>query len=163
MYNVRYYDKVIHPDTFKKGFIGWWIRCVNFLRWKLEVHAQSCVLSYLCMEAGHTANHKKRYLDSFRVDVKKERVEKEETSPDFSFGVQAVERRDKYVTKSFANNFADVVSEQQVVESFKEEITELPNRPESALGLLSRYGDKTRASRYAKGRRRFVVIEEDEE
>lgn len=162
MYNVRHYDKVIHPDTFKQGVMGWWIRCLNFLRWKLEVYIQSCVLKYLCKEAGHQPEQKKRYLDAFRIDVKKEKLEKEELSPNVSSGGQEVTRGERYRTSTFAKNFDKLVEEQQVVESAKETIDELPNRPETVLNLLSRYSEKTRASRYAKGRKRFVVIEEED-
>lgn len=76
MFRVRYYDQLIHPDQFE-GRLGFVIRALNWLRWKIEVLVQSLVVRYLI----RVNSAPRSVLDDFRVDVEVEKLQRDLTSP----------------------------------------------------------------------------------
>lgn len=82
MYEVRSYDQSMHPDLFKGGgVLGFAIRCLNFLRWRLEVFVQYLTLQWAMREQNFSPKKRQEVLETFRLDVIKEKVEYKERSP----------------------------------------------------------------------------------
>lgn len=82
VYEIRSYNETYHPDLFRGGgVLGFAIRVLNFLRWKLEVLVQYLALQYWMRQQNFSLKSRQKVLDVFKLDVIKEKVEFYERSP----------------------------------------------------------------------------------
>lgn len=131
MYRVRYYDRAFHPDYFRDGYLGWCIRVLNNLRWKLEVMVQGLVVRYLSRGMG--GEEKKAVLKRFERDVAGERLEKVISSPLLNPTIPpAVVEEDE----PSGVHVVDSSAGRRVAE-------------DGILGVIERYAPKGRSSRYS--------------
>lgn len=151
MYRVRYYDQLIHPDSFKaSGWRGALIVALNWVRWQIETFIQKQVLLFYIEKGELPKERKGSLLDTFRVDVQAERLQKEATSPlrepmpDLAQPSRGREGRYEEGTKSTA---LDAWAKEEG----------LPDRPKSLTNLIGMYAPNIRAKKYARGRR-FLVM-----
>lgn len=154
MFNVRYYEQVIHPDHFRRGGgLGLSIRVLNWLRWKLETAVQFLVLHFLARKGALPATKVRNLVDNFRADVAAEKVVKLQTSPDVVRDEAPLgQRADKYAAGAFAS----------VMEDARVEDENLPTRPQPIDDLIARLGHETRSKRYSRGHRHVLSATEDD-
>jgi len=146
VYRVRYYDQSYHPDEFRKGFRGWYIRALNWVRWKLETYIQLQALRYLSKEAALPKKEVGVLTKHFKLDVRAESVEKDQTSPDVVGPIEPSIRADVYQEGR----------QRSVLSAAHDDNGK--TRPEPIDGLAARYGATTiRQRRYARGRGRHFV------
>jgi len=139
---------MIHPDHFK-GWLGWWIRLFNALRWKLETFVQRLVLRYMANQANLPREKRLEFRRVFELDVAAERLVKEQTSPN----VQKIElppqpgvtRADRYVDGA----------QRSALETAHAEENDQPIRPRRLNNMISAYGAPGREKKY--GRRYFTA------
>ncbi len=82
MYEVRSYSDKYHPDLFRRDTVlGVSIWALNFLRWKLEVFVQYLTLRYFLRDQKFSPKKSKEVLETFKLDVLKEKAECFERSP----------------------------------------------------------------------------------
>lgn len=153
MYRVRYYAEQIHPDYFRGGgALGWAIRALNYARWKLETVVQLLVLKFLAKRGGLPVEKTRGILQTFRLDVRAEQIEKEQTSPLREQMEVVIPRSQKYEEgRSIKTALEDASVEEQG----------LPARPMPLDNLASMYGGDARAARYGKGKRHTLAATED--
>jgi hypothetical protein len=155
MYRVRHYGQLIHPDNFNVGALGFAIRSLNWVRWKLETFNQRLVLRYMVQDQVIDETRKKSIYKKFGIDVKAEKVEKELTSPTLQAETEPVEmhlRAERYRQGGHAHAADKAV----------EEVAEAPPvRPFSLDELASRMTATGRAKRYIRDRTHPIVIEAD--
>lgn len=144
MFQVRYYSEVFHPSRFKAGLLGLAIRVLNWLRWRLEVMVQRLVLKYFTRENYRPELRKEvetRLLKKFRIDDNFERF-KAQLEPNHNL----------------------LFSEDGQPPTLDDEVTQQPLGYKDIGAMISRYGNKTRAKRYAtRGYGRKILIEDFEE
>lgn len=154
MYRVRYYSEMIHPDHFSKGLLGWYIRVLNWLRWRLETCVQHNTLKYLAREGGLPKQRVGVLTREFALDVAQERLEKQQTSPRAPVQPAALAptREARYVESPSPNVLLEEAATREAG---------LPLRPRPLDEMVARHLD-ARASRYAKGRRFIHAVNEDD-
>lgn len=148
MYRVRFYDHAFHPDEFKQGgLLGVTIVVLNWLRWRLETFTQRLVLRFLTKRGGLPRERESALRRIFDLDVRAERLAKEQTSPlnqpvaeDVDL-LRATSRAERYAVGGFARG----IEQAHVAEGG------LPVRPTGLHDLASRYGSPPRQRRYARG------------
>ena len=153
MYTIRYYSQQFHPDHFRcGGALGKTIRVLNWFRWKLETAIQRLVLRFFLKSGELPAKDAVSIRKLFELDVRKEILEKEQTSPLFPSTIedeamrQLAARSDRYAEGRAPS----------ALESVRKEEGGLPVRPSSFLDLASRYGSPPRQRRYARGHKHNV-------
>jgi hypothetical protein len=142
---VRYYDKIIHPDHFQ-GFLGFWIRVLNSVRWRMEVLVQRLVLRYLAKEGALPKERRADMKRVFDLDVQAERLEKERTSPK----TQKVEEP-AFPPITRSERYADGRQTSAIDVAVAVE-NDFPVRPKRLNNLIASYGAPGREKHYAKGR-----------
>lgn len=158
MYRVRYYNQTFHPDHFRNGARGWFIVCLNWLRWRLETYVQRNVLKWLAKNGGIPAERMGALSRIFNLDVKAEILEKETTSP-------KTLKVDEYELPQFiptrAERYKDGAQRSALNDAKAEADAEgLPNRPVSINDMAARYASQPRQRRYARGRK-FTLLDPD--
>lgn len=154
MFRIRHYHETLHPDSFAKGVRGWWIRALNWLRWKLEVRVQRHVVKYL-IKHGQVPNAQ-QLLRRFEVDVREEVVRKDSTSPRL-LNVEVPPVPSEINARSARY---EAGRQRSVLDTAKTAEDVLPSRPVAISDMASRYGSPPRQQRYAFGRR-HVLLHED--
>lgn len=146
MYRVRYYDRMIHPDHFR-GLRGWYVRALNWVRWKLETYVQKQVLKYLAATGELPAERRGELLRAFRLDVKAEKLQKEQTSPLH----EPVEQEIAETPRTRAERYAEGAVRTKL-DALDPEEDGRPQRPQRLDDLIGRYAFSNRAKKYARGR-----------
>ena len=155
MFRIRYYDKMLHPDHFKRGLLGRCIISLNWVRWKLETFIQRLVLKFLARHDGVSKTEESRFREIFLLDVEAEALQKKQTSPLLPLrrDEETQPRASRYEGGRFKHLAENTIA--------TEENEQLPNRPIPIDDLIARHGvAPPRARRYAKGRVRFTMREE---
>lgn len=145
MFRVRYYDDVIHPDHFR-GWLGFWIRVLNTIRWRLETLVQRLVLRYMAKTTNLPKERHAELSKVFDLDVAAERLEKQRTSPLFERleppSTTPITRSERYVDgrQKSALDVAATVDK------------DLPVRPRRIDNMIAIYGGPGRDRHYGRGR-----------
>lgn len=162
--DVRYYDQVFHPHFFVgKGVSGWFIRVLNWLRYKLETYVQYRILllgisesSIIKKEDGSTEEvplNKKEMKEGFWRDVLKERLTSELASPLLLQSSISGSPSPSQVSSRESRYQQARVS--RVIQEVEEDV---PDRPLPIDDLAQRYGGEGRAAKYGRG----PLVYEDE-
>lgn len=147
MFRIRYYSDVIHPDHFAgKGLLGFAIRTLNWLRWRIEVQVQRLVLRSLAKDGALPAKRQEALQRAFDLDAAEERLEKDRTSP-LTEGVERPPsppptRSERYADGRQGSAIDVAVTVDQ----------DLPVRPKRIDDMIARYGSNGREKHYGKGR-----------
>lgn len=145
MFRVRYYDQAIHPDQFH-GWLGFWIRALNFIRWRLETFVQRLVLRYMSNQASIPKEKRFEFRRVFDLDIAAERLQKEQTSPKTQRielpQVPNAQRSDRY-----ANGRQKTAVEEAVADA-----NDAPLRPKRMDNMIASYAAPDRSKRYGKSR-----------
>lgn len=149
MYNIRYYDEKIHPDHFKGGLRGLVIRALNWVRWTLETVVQKLVLKELAKRGGLPRMKVKTLLDTFKLDVRAESLEKDQKSPLLEVEEPPPPRAERY-RQARPSKILEMMRDDQG----------LPERPKPLDNLVGQYAFNSRAKHYARGRR-FLTSDPD--
>ena len=155
MYHIRYYQQTFHPDQFRdKSWLGWWIRLCNKTRWRLEVYVQRLVLRRLSQLGELPRDERREVRRRFDLDTRAEQLEAEQTSPLSPPLPDDRMRAEQYQAGSFRSLFGEAKAEA--------EGEQLPVRPLPIDDMAARFGHSpVRSRRYAKGRKRFMVLDEE--
>jgi hypothetical protein len=138
MFRIRHYDRYIHPDYFRHGWLGRFIRLLNWIRWKLETFNQRLVLRYLCAESAVGKTRSGELLKKFQVDVRDEKIRKELTSP-----LAPVVTQEEMMLAETPTGAGTFLHQEQANGLL---------RPEPIDALAARYGGNERSRRYARGK-----------
>lgn len=95
--HIRYYDQHLEPSSFKeRGFRGWVVIALNWLRYWLETFIQYQVLLCGVEKAGLEKAQKKSLIQQFLQDVKEERKEASSPFLPTSSSPSSILRRERY-------------------------------------------------------------------
>ena len=155
MFRIRYYDQVIHPDHFK-GWLGFWVRLVNAIRWKLEVLVQRMVMRYLVSEGGLPQGRRVDMRRMFALDVAAEKLERDRTSP----RIAQVEPPPRPAPAPRAARY-QAGTQQSALETAHAIENEQPVRPRRLDNMIASYGAPGREKNYGYGRRYMADPEGD--
>ena len=148
--DVRYYDETFHPSRFRgKGWRGFLIRVLNWVRYWIETYVQYLVLKFDITTLDPTETSKEIVegaVTKFWADVRRERLHSYLSDPALSPEAPG----DLPVTGVLSRQGRyEFRRGERLVHDFSEENE--PARPISIEGLAQRYGTPGRESRYSMG------------